>query len=226
MTRLIEKNETFSLYDVVIVPDYQASCKLYLKEKGSSASYLLNPLHMIYTSFATLVTNLLALSAKITLRSMLTSMMGSSTVTSIDEDDFLYVSCTKNTTIYLAQDQPILAQGNATCSKTDTCIRKFTIATVQETNLFLLTVDSNCGKCKEGEMENLPGIPGKYKDIVFRGAGSYTKPPQREKIRRYPSKCYPPDKENNKHCGAANATLSMSSLLLLITLLVSYTTNS
>ena len=29
---------------------------------------------------------------------------------------------------------------------------------------------------------------------MFRGVGSYTKPPEREKDRRNPSKCYPPDK--------------------------------
>ena len=29
---------------------------------------------------------------------------------------------------------------------------------------------------------------------MFRGVGSYTKPPEREKIRRNPTKCYPPDK--------------------------------
>lgn len=45
--------------------------------------------------------------------------------------------------------------------------RGFAISSISRTNLYLLTVNSNCGKCKQSKPGDLPGIPGKYKENIL-----------------------------------------------------------
>ena len=45
--------------------------------------------------------------------------------------------------------------------------RGFAISSINRTNLYLLTVNSNCGECKQSKPDDLPGIPGKYKENIL-----------------------------------------------------------
>ena len=49
------------------------------------------------------------------------------------------------------------------------CSRNFAISRVQKTNLFLLAVESTCGKCESKGMNGneLPGLPGVSKENIL-----------------------------------------------------------
>ncbi|XP_066932617.1 voltage-dependent calcium channel subunit alpha-2/delta-3-like [Clytia hemisphaerica] len=151
MRKLIEEDKSHSLYQVVTLPDYQASCKLPTNNDSSAAE-----LKNIFTWIISLLVSLLQTSLFSIWTSMWTSI-GSSARTMIENEDFIYVSCVKNTTMYLSRDQeqPIIAQGMATCDSKDKCLRNFTISSVVHTNLYLLVVDpSKCGACKTSHETN------------------------------------------------------------------------
>eukprot|EP00794_Sanderia_malayensis_P007133 gene7133-7938_t len=149
------------IYHLVTLPDYQASCKL-MPNRESSADRLLSPLwslSRLVSWFSTATVALLNL--------------GGSFTNAASEENVKYINCIKNNFMYLADKENSLSfLDNATCGR-DTCIRSFAVSRVKKTNLFLLAIESKCGKCKSSRagIKELPGIPGEqqsmWRSIVF-----------------------------------------------------------
>jgi len=211
------------VYQVISLPDYQASCKLIAGE-GSSA----NRIHGMYTSIVSLVSWITATAVALLSKFAIYSLFGQGVEQAFAAvENVKYINCVRHTVMYLAdlENMQLAFQGNATCGE-DLCIRTFAVSRIKKTNLFLLAVESACGKCKSnGKRGNeLPGIPGVSKEIIFNRA-IYIKPSNNTKIRKRPRYCYPPKDENNSQCGGTISILPCV-VLTAITLIISILHNS
>lgn len=212
MRKLAESNATNYLYDVVVLPDHQAACKLF-PDENSDARRLMSTL--FFLPFATW--NFVVDFAIMLWWSLWYSTPSNLFVTARSKDEFLIVTCTRNTTIYLANsnNDKILFDGTATCVLSDTtCIRNFSVSSINNTNLYFVVVNSECGKCNKHVSSSIIEVPGKNKEYELTPS-TYELVLEKDKVRRNPQGCHGPSGEDNSHYG--NSRLIKPSLILLVT---------
>lgn len=173
-------NSGSGVYNKVVSTDFQAVCEVKSGVNSRGTSFLLKPFFSLsaYTDWWTskAVWSLLYFN----LYSWIFSESGAASDAADDVPK--NVSCIKNLTTYYATPGDISENGTTSCGS---CSRAHAVASVSDSNLYLVAIQGNCGQCLESVKHM--AIPGEATEISHEDVAKACEQPG---YRKRPKRCF------------------------------------
>ncbi|XP_020625783.1 voltage-dependent calcium channel subunit alpha-2/delta-3-like isoform X2 [Orbicella faveolata] len=169
-----------TLFNRVEITDFQSVCQ----EKGGvnsgGTSFLLKPLFSLSAYAEWWTTKAVWSLLYFNFYSWFFSETGASTEATDDAPK--NISCIRNVTTYYSTTGDILQNGTTTC---EDCPRHHVVASVPDSNLYLVVIDAICGPCSDSIKDM--GIPGEPREIQRGTVENACKEPG---YRKRPQRCF------------------------------------
>ncbi|CAH3045967.1 unnamed protein product [Pocillopora meandrina] len=197
MRQLIRSDEEngSGIYNKVVLTDFQAVCQVKGGVNSGGVSFLLKPFFSLSAYAEWWTTKAVWSLLYFNLYSWIFAESGATTEAT--DDIPKNISCIRNITTYYADQRNVTLNGVTSCGD---CSREHFVASVRDSNLYLMVINATCGKCDEIDREM--GVPGEPREIPRDTVENSCKEPG---YRKRPKRCFvSTNPESGYACGSGS----------------------